>query len=222
MVKVLYGIAHTSILAVLKALFHFRVYGQHNVPRGKAIIAANHQSYIDPTVVGVGVPEEMWYLAREDVFTFAPLRWLCLRVNTILIKKRHADRSAMKAVLRKLAEGKRVLVFPEGTRSHDGRLQAPERGVSLLAHKSRAPVIPAYVSGTHEALPRGAAVIRFHPISVSFGPPLRFDELSLKDGAKRAYHAFSLTVMDAIACLKAKREGHPVARPSPPFSSREF
>lgn len=203
--KVLYRIAHVVLGTALKTLFQFTVYGQHSLPRGKAIIAANHQSYIDPVVVGTGIPEEICYLAREDVFTLALLRWFCLRVNTMLIKKRHADRSALNAVLQKLAQGRKVLVFPEGTRSYDGELQPPERGVALLAHRSGTPVIPAYISGTHRVLPRGGAMIRFHPISLSFGPPLRFDELSLKEGARRAYETFSLRVMEAIARLKASR-----------------
>jgi len=209
-VKPFYRFSYTLIAVVLKSLFQFRVHGQENLPRGRAIIAANHQSYIDPTVIGVSTPEEIWYLAREDVFKLRFFRWLCVRVNSILIRKRRADRSALKAVLRKLAQGRKVLVFPEGTRSYDGQLQAPEHGISLLAHRSGAPVVPAYVSGTYLVLPRGRAMFRLHPVSVSFGPPLRFDELSLRDGVRLAYQTFSQRVMDAIASLKASREGRRV------------
>jgi 1-acyl-sn-glycerol-3-phosphate acyltransferase len=99
-----------------------------------------------------------------------------------------------------------VVVFPEGTRSYDGQLQPPERGISLLAHRSGVPVVPAYISGTHDVLPRGGGMIHFHPVSVSFGPPLRFDNESLKQGGRNAYHAFSLQVMAAIARLKASRD----------------
>lgn len=212
--KALYRFGYTLFAAVLKSLFQFKVYGRENLPRGRAIIAANHQSYIDPPVIGVGVPEEICYLAREDLFKFAPFRWVCVRVNTILIRKRRADRFALRAVLSKLAQGRKVLVFPEGTRSYDGQLQAPEHGISLLAHRSGAPVVPAYVSGTHLVLPRGAAVLRLHPVSVSFGPPLRFDELSLRDGVRLAYQTFSQRVMDAIASLKASREGRRAAKRS--------
>jgi len=204
--KPLYRFGYTLVTILLRTLFQFKVYGQENLPGGRAIVAANHQSYVDPTVVGAGIPEEVWYLAREDVFRFAPFRWLCVRVNAILIKKRRAHRSALKAVLVTLARGRKVVVFPEGTRSYNGRLQPPERGISLLAHMSAAPVVPAYVSGTFRVLPRGSAFIHLHPISVSFGPALRFDELSLKSGVKRAHEAFSEQVMDAIAELKAACE----------------
>ncbi len=205
--KPLYRFAHFLITAVLKSLFQFRVYGRENLRPGRAIIAANHQSFLDPPVVGVSIPEEICYLAREDLFAFGPFRWLCVRFNTIMIKKRRAHRSALKSVLGKLAQGKKVLVFPEGTRSYDGQLQAPEHGISLLAHESRAPVIPAYVSGTYQVLPRGRPTIRLHPISVSFGRPLHFDEFSLRDGPRQAYEMFSQQVMDAIARLKASRGG---------------
>lgn len=201
--KFLYRIGYVFTKTPLRAFFQFKVYGRENLPRGKAIIAANHQSYVDPPVVGAAISQEIWYLAREDLFRFRPFHWLCVRVNSIMIKKRHADRSALKAVLQKLAQGKKVLVFPEGTRSYDGQLQAPERGISLLACLSRAPVIPAYVSGTFQVLPRGAAIVRLHPISVSFGPPLYFDKLSLRSSVRQAYEAFGRRVMDAIGALKA-------------------
>lgn len=217
--KVLYRFAHTLIIVGLKTFFQFRVHGQENLPRGAAIIAGNHQSYVDPPAIGVATSQEIFYLAREDAFKFALFRRLCVRVNSVLIRRRRADRSALKAVLGKLAEGEKVLVFPEGTRSHDGELQAPERGISLLAHRSGAPVIPAYVSGTFRVLPRGAKMVHLHAISVSFGPPLRFDAILLRDGARAAYETFSQQVMDAIARLKADREGRPAPRPSAHSSS---
>jgi 1-acyl-sn-glycerol-3-phosphate acyltransferase len=205
-VKVLYGFAHSLFMVILKTLFHFRVYGRYNLPQGRAIVAANHQSYIDPPVVGTAIPEEIDYLAREDVFDFSPFRWVCARVNTIFIRKRQGDLSALKAVLKKLAQGRKVLVFPEGTRSYDGKLQPPEKGIGFLAYYSRAPVVPAYVSGSFEVFPRGGTMIRRHPISVFFGPPFRFEEQLLRGGSKRAYEKFSQRVMDAIAALKANAE----------------
>jgi 1-acyl-sn-glycerol-3-phosphate acyltransferase len=205
-VKGLYRLSLIVLNVVFRAFFRFRVYGRENIPRGRALIAANHQSYIDPTAIGASIPEEMSYLAREDVFNLAAFRWLCVKLNTILIKKRRADRSALKEVLKRLSEGWKVLVFPEGTRSYDGQLQPPEHGISLLAHRSGVPVIPTYVSGTYDVLPRGGGMIRFHPISVSFGPALKFDEGLLKAGARAAYRAFSHKVMEAIAELKVRLE----------------
>jgi 1-acyl-sn-glycerol-3-phosphate acyltransferase len=212
-VTALYWIAKLLLRVIYKSFFALKVYGLENLPRGTAIIAANHQSFVDPTVLGASVPEEIAYLAREDVFSSAALRWFCVKVNSILIKRRAGDRSALKAVLARLAEGWKVVVFPEGTRSYDGQLQPPERGISLLAHRSRAPVVPAYISGTHDVLPRGGAMIHFNPVSVSFGPPLRFDNESLKQGGHNAYHAFSLQVMDAIARLKASHEPGTIHNP---------
>lgn len=208
--KVLYGFAYILLNIILRAFFRLRVYGTTNLPKGPAILAANHQSYIDPTAIGASMPEEIFYLAREDVFHFRPFSWFCRKVNSILIRRRRADRSALKGVLARLAEGWKVLVFPEGTRSYDGRLQPPERGISLLAHKSAAPVVPTYVSGTHQVLPRGRSMIHFYPISVSFGKPFRFDKSLLEHGAHKAYAVFSHRVMDAIARLKEDLESGPL------------
>lgn len=207
--KVLYGFAYISLNIILRPLFRLRVYGTAHLPRGPAILAANHQSYIDPAAIGASMPEEIFYLAREDVFRFRLFRWLCRRVNSIMIQRRRADRSALNEVLAKLAEGWKVLVFPEGTRSYDGTLQPPERGISLLAQKSGAPVVPTYVSGTHRVLPRGGSAIHFRPISVSFGNAFGFDKSLLEHGAHAAYEVFSRRVMDAIARLKADRESSP-------------
>ena len=219
--KPLYRIGYFLFGSVFKTFFRLKVYGGECIPRGKALIAANHQSYVDPPVIGSAMQQEIWYLAREDLFRFGPFQWLCVRVNTIPVRRRHADRSALKAVLEKLAEGRKVLIFPEGTRCLDGQLQAPQTGIALLAHKSGAPVVPAYVSGTFEVLPRGRAMVRFHPISVSFGQPLRFNEQSAVGGAKHAYEAFSRQVMDAIAGLKTGLESRPARKqPTPSFSRR--
>lgn len=204
--KVLYGFAYILLNIIFRAFFRLKVYGTTNLPKGPAILAANHQSYIDATAVGASMPEEIFYLAREDAFRFGLFRWLFRRVNSIMIQRRRADRSALKEALRKLAEGWKILVFPEGTRSYDGKLQPPERGISLLAHKSGVPVVPTYVSGTHRVLPRGRTMIHFHPISVSFGKPFRFEEFLPQHGTHAAYEEFSLRVMDAIARLKRDRE----------------
>jgi 1-acyl-sn-glycerol-3-phosphate acyltransferase len=204
--KVLYGFAYILLNIIFRAFFRLKVYGTTNLPKGPAILAANHQSYIDATAVGASMPEEIFYLAREDVFRLRPFRWLGRKVNCIMIERRRADRSALKEALRKLAEGWKLLVFPEGTRSPDGSLQLPERGISLLAHKSGVAVVPTYVSGTHRVLPRGRTMVHFHPISVSFGKPFRFEEFLPQHGTHAAYEAFSLRVMDAIARLKRDRE----------------
>ena len=90
--KALYPFAYTLFSAILNTFFRLRVYGREHLPRGKTIVAANHQSYVDPTVIGPAIPMEIWYLARQDVFKFTPFRWLCVKVNTILIKKRRAHR----------------------------------------------------------------------------------------------------------------------------------
>jgi 1-acyl-sn-glycerol-3-phosphate acyltransferase len=202
LVKTFYCCGRFLIRTILKVFFRLRVYGLENIPPGPGIIAPNHQSYIDPLVIGAGVQREIWYLAREGVFHSPPLCWIPRKINSILIKRDQADRAALKAVFDVLSEKKKIVIFPEGTRSPDGRLQAARRGIGLLAHKSGAPVIPAYVSGTYNVLPRGAHFVRRHPVSVWFGPYLRFDKRSLSLGVRPAYEAFGSQVMKAIASLK--------------------
>jgi 1-acyl-sn-glycerol-3-phosphate acyltransferase len=101
--------------------------------------------------------------------------------------------------------GNGALVFPEGSRTLDGNLQAGMPGIGLVIAKTRAPVVPMRIFGAHEALPRGSGRPRlFHPITVVVGEPIHFTEADFEGSGKEVYGRLSQQVMDAIAKIELK------------------
>jgi 1-acyl-sn-glycerol-3-phosphate acyltransferase len=153
------------------------VKGGKNIPkRGGFILACNHVSYLDPVIFGISCPRPLNYMARESLFENRLFGWLLARVNVFPIRRYSADIGAIKEALRRLKIGGGLLLFPEGTRSSDGRIGEGLEGVGFLARKSNSPVIPAFIKGTAEAMPKGAKFVKPARLTVVFGPAMRFPE----------------------------------------------
>lgn len=138
------------------------------------IIAANHCSNLDPIVIGAFFPRRLRYLAKSELFNFVPLGLAIRALGAVPAKREDLQGAAgaLKFLVERLQSGEDVLLFPEGQRSHDGRLKPLEGGVGLLAAKTGAPVIPAYIHGTFEAMPRGSRAYRPAKVVLSFGQPI--------------------------------------------------
>lgn len=188
--------------SAFRSLFGMRVSGtEHLVTEGPVLVASNHQSFLDPPLIGNLYQTEMVYLARKTLFNRIT-RWVYHQWNAIPVDQEKPDMTSLKTIIRKLREGNRVLVFPEGARTHDGSLGPPAPGIGLIAAKSGAIIQPIRIRGAREALPRGSTRVRFHRISVSVGPPIRLTqgELTTASG-KDSYDRISRRIMDAIAAL---------------------
>ncbi len=156
-------------------LWNTEVYGVENIPHeGPFILAANHLSFLDPPFIGSCLPRRIYYLARESLFETAFMGWLLDSLHCIRLKRESSgDVSAVKTVLKLLRSGQSLLLFPEGTRSPDGKPQTPKAGVGLIACMAQVPVIPAHISGTFEALGRKNALPNFeHPIRIDYHRPI--------------------------------------------------
>jgi 1-acyl-sn-glycerol-3-phosphate acyltransferase len=130
------------------------------------------------------------------------LGWLLPKLNVIPVNQEGVDRGAIKALIRILKAGDGVLVFPEGSRTLDGRLQPAEPGLGLVIAKTLAPVVPMRIFGAHEALPRSGGSLRFVPITIVIGEPIFFSAVDLSLSGKDRYGRLSERVMDAIAALR--------------------
>jgi 1-acyl-sn-glycerol-3-phosphate acyltransferase len=161
---VLYQVLRLTAWLLCKALFRLNVKGIENIPEaGSAIIAANHSSYLDPVVLTVASPRRISWIARKDVYD---VWWLKpLFVLTGMIRENGSVGKAT-ALLEK---GGVVGVFPEGTRSADGKLGAGKRGIAVMALTTGAPVIPCGISGAFDAYPRGAIFPKPFPVKVAIG-----------------------------------------------------
>ena len=188
--------------SAFRTLFGLRIIGAENlVTRGSVLVAANHQSFLDPPLIGNLYNSEMVFLARKSLFR-GVFKWLYRQWNAIPVDQDKPDMSSLKTIVRKLRDGNRVLVFPEGARSLDGSLGEAAPGIGLIAAKSAATIQPVRIRGAFEALPRGSARIRFARITVTVGPPIRLTPQELKAATgKDGYAALANRIMSAIAAL---------------------
>ena len=135
--------------------FRIRVYGKENVPdKGAFVLVSNHQSYLDPVFCGIPLKRPLYFLARDSLFANRFFGWLISSVNTIPVKRGKADLSAMKKIIDKLKNGSGVCLFPEATRTSDGKITPFKPGFGLLCRRGEAAVVPVVIDGTFECWPR--------------------------------------------------------------------
>jgi 1-acyl-sn-glycerol-3-phosphate acyltransferase len=203
---VLYGIAKPIAVALMRSIWNLEVRGREHVPAvGPLLVVSNHVSLLDPPFVGGACPREMYYLAKEELFAVPLLGRLIRALNARPVKRDGSDGRALKAALKLLGENRAILLFPEGTRGVEGRLGEGKLGAGMLAVLSGAPVVPAYVSGTAQALPPGRALPRPARVTVTFGPPLVFKSVAGDERRKERYREATEEMMRAIAQLMAQR-----------------
>jgi len=178
------------------------VVGRENVPKeGPFIVASNHKSYVDPPAVSVAIPQVVHFMAQDDLYT-SPLGGIIRRVATYPVRRGEHDISAVKESLKMLKRGDVIGVFPEGRRVEGPGFGKPELGVGMIAAHSGVPVVPIFVKGNADALPKHAKFINFSPVEAHIGKSLRFEGLGNASSKKEAYQLFSNKIMESIAQLK--------------------
>lgn len=183
---------------------HFR---EKIIEDGPAILAMNHQSYLDPPLAGIACRKEVFFLARKSLLDWPIMGKIFPRWNVIPVARDGADRSALKTIIRLVSEGHRTIIFPEGTRTPDGSLQAAQPGLGLIVAKTLAPVVPMRVFGAFEAFPRGSKFPKlFRRVQIVIGDPIRFDAEDVRSLGKAAYQSISDQVMSAIAALELPKD----------------
>lgn len=207
--KLSYRIGWSFFRVVFATYFRWRIFGRDNVPpTGPVILAANHASYLDPPLIGSALPREINYLARESLFRFPIVGAVLRSWNCVPVDRDGGGAAGLRAILDRLLAGGAVIVFPEGTRSRDGKLQPARAGLGLMVIKSTAPVVPVRVVGTFEAYGRHHKLPRPHEVRVSFGTPLEFASLRAeaekctKLRLKEIYQQVADEIMAAIGELR--------------------
>jgi 1-acyl-sn-glycerol-3-phosphate acyltransferase len=164
---------------ILRLLFRPKAVGLENIPTdGPAILAANHQSFLDDLLLPLVVPKrKVVFLAKADYFDKWYLRWFFKGANVIPVRRenRSASEAALHAGVDALRDGRIVGIFPEGTRSPDGRLYRGKTGVARMALEARVPIIPVALVGTFEAMPYDRKLPRAGRTEIRFGKPLVFE-----------------------------------------------
>jgi 1-acyl-sn-glycerol-3-phosphate acyltransferase len=153
--------------------FRIRYTGLENIPREGGVLAvSNHQSHLDPPLVGAGCPRRMSYLARETLFKFRPFGKLIYAVGAIPLDRDGVGLSGIKESLKRLKRGEMLLVFPEGTRTPDGEMKPFKPGFSTLAVRSKSAILPAAIEGAYRAWPKKSRFPCPRPVQVHYGPPI--------------------------------------------------
>lgn len=151
--------------------FRLRVYGIENVPeQGAFVLVSNHQSFLDPLFCGVPLKRCLHFLARDSLFANWFFGRLISSVNTIPVRRGKADFTAVKKIIGKLKERNGVCLFPEATRTQDGRIASFKPGFGLLCRRGEAAIVPVVIEGAFECWPRHKKI--FKPgaeIIVSYG-----------------------------------------------------
>jgi 1-acyl-sn-glycerol-3-phosphate acyltransferase len=174
---------------------------EHLPRRGPAIVVCNHASYMDAIILGSAAPRPIHFMVLRWMYDLLLLRWFYWGMGTIPVRAEGQDSAAIKHALRALQAGRVVGIFPEGTRSADGRLSDARPGAAMLAAMSGAPVVPAFIDGARDTLPVGGGFPRPARVHVRFGPPLRFERRG-RGHQRDAMVAFSRVLLDAIARLE--------------------
>lgn len=173
-----YSFVYWAARIFFKCFFRLKIYGIEHFRSGPAIIAANHASFYDPPVLSISCPEEVHFLAKQSLFKIPLLGRMIRTLNSHPVKKGASDIAVFRQMVELLSVGNKLILFPEGERSFDGQLLPLQRGLAFIVQKAECRVIPAYISGSFKAWPRGRKLPKlFGKMTVVFGSPIEYKDL---------------------------------------------
>ena len=154
-------------------LLKARFFNKYHLPRkGAVLVVANHQSFMDPVLAMVATIREGNFMARESLFQHPFFGRLIYYLGAFPVRRGTADIGAIKEAMRRLKQGKVVVLFPEGTRSLDGRIQELMPGFGAIAKKAKVPIVPVLIDGMAQAWPRTQPLPSSGDVIVEYGEPI--------------------------------------------------
>ncbi len=195
---------------LLLLAFRVRIIGEENVPAtGGAVLAGNHVSYADPILLWCASPRRCRFMSKSELWQRGPVAWLLPRVWSFPVERGAADRTAITTATRFLENGELVGIFPEGTRAGaDGAVGEAHGGVSFIALRAGAPVVPVAFVGTDKVWPRGQRLPRLAKVTIAYGTPIDLASVAPDAGRKERVEALTTEIMDRISdLLRRTKEG---------------
>lgn len=208
-----YRIQWLLLQPIARSYFHLKTFGVDKIPPvGPVLLAVNHVSHLDPLLIAIGLKRQVHFLAKEELFSIPVLNWW-LRWNGVNpVARRNADLKSLRRCLKWLDEGRALVVFPEGTRSEDGKLQPLEDGAAWLSVKSCVPLLPLFIHGTFEAMPRKRWFPRPKPVTLRVGPEIRPEDFYEPDGGRGQIERFTKHLSEVMLSLQNEAEAERIAK----------
>lgn len=160
----MFKFAYWIVYIVLWPIYRFKFEGRENIVKGPAILCGNHTANIDSVLVVLALGDVMQYaaMAKKELFKFPIVGWVLKLFGAYPVSRGGSDLAAIKFSLKSLKDGKKLIIFPEGTRVKEGMVSEPKTGASLLAVKAKVPMVPLYITPGRKA---------FRGCTVTFGEP---------------------------------------------------
>ena len=207
-----YVLKYVLLGPLLRVVFRPRIEGLDHVPgSGAAIVAGNHLSFSDHFLMPAVLKRRITFLAKAEYFTGPGLKgrltaFFFRSAGQIPVDRsgKEAGQAAIREGLGVLGRGELLGIYPEGTRSHDGRLYKGKVGVAVMALRAGVPVVPCAMIGTFEAQPPGRKIPRLHPVVIRFGEPLDFSRYAGMEVEKAVLRAVTDEIVYAILSLSGQ------------------
>ncbi|MEU6774908.1 lysophospholipid acyltransferase family protein [Streptomyces sp. NPDC046759] len=207
-----YLLKYVLLGPLLRLVFRPRIEGLEHVPAsGPAIVAGNHLSFSDHFLMPAMLKRRITFLAKAEYFTGPGLKgrltaFFFRSAGQIPVDRsgKDAGQAAIREGLKVLGRGELLGIYPEGTRSHDGRLYKGKVGVAVMALRAGVPVVPCAMIGTFEAQPPGKVIPSIRPVTIRFGKPLDFSRYAGMEGEKAVLRAVTDEIIYAILTLSGQ------------------
>ncbi|MFS0863538.1 lysophospholipid acyltransferase family protein [Fredinandcohnia sp. 179-A 10B2 NHS] len=191
----LYSFARGLVATILKPLYPLEITGTHHIPKdGGVLICSNHIDNLDPPIVGVTSPRPIHFMAKAEIFNVPVLGKILPKINAFPVKRGMSDREALRKALSILKDGQVLGIFPEGTRSKDGKLGKGLSGVGFFALRSDCVVVPCAIIGPYKM---------FKKVKVVYGEPVEMESLRKE---KASADEATEKIMESIRALIEKNK----------------
>lgn len=184
-------LCHALCVVWFAVCYRFRFFGQHHIPRtGPVLFVCNHQSMLDPIIVGIGSSHRQFYaMARATLWNSKPLGWMMDSLNAIPVDQANPDASTMKRCIEVLKQDHALLIFPEGARTLTGKTEAFEPGTMLVIKRAKPTIVPVALEGAYDVWPRTKKAPKpFGRICCQYGKPIPAEDiLAMKPKAALAH-----------------------------------
>jgi 1-acyl-sn-glycerol-3-phosphate acyltransferase len=206
-VDAFWAVGRLPVHPLLALLARLRVYGRERVPAaGGVVLALNHFSWLDPIAFGAASPRTIYYMAKVEAHRVPGLGQIMRGFGAFSVRRGESDREAVRTMRRVVRDGEALGLFVEGTRQRSGVPGTLQPGASMTALQEDVPVVPGAIHGSHTWRPGN-----FHPVSIAWGDPMRFDGLPRN---AKGYREASAEIEDAIRTLwDFLVEAHALGRP---------